>query len=334
MIICFFLLCATSLFSADKSSKYAEPSNFSNDGVIGFLLGAGFLIHEWRSQRGIYEKVSFDSVVTNEHGAQGATFVYSPEQRLQAKKRQHNTILGGLSLVTGYLYPCMTHQAATVLRIQNHVNRAALIEQAMAPTIVSNTVENLLDTYYPTLSQEAGNSVVLTSAFVIPRAIAQCGASPERALLHIFMLYMAGDFKNKYRHRMLLGPVSRSFAAATQAVPVMQAVGSAFDAKPSCLTLRTAYNSDNIVNVGQELYNAIVPTITYTGIDLGVQVSFDLIGSTSIGEQLNAQLNKKLEPIVGEEQVETVKEVGKQLLIAGVTMAAVKALKNRECILL
>ncbi len=336
MIIYIFLLITfASIFPSDKHNKYAESISFANGGAAGFIIGTGFLVQEWKWQCGVYEKVDIDSIVTDEHGKSGATFFYFPEQRIRARLWQHNALIGGLSLTTGYVYPFMTPQAARAMRIRCQINTAGVVEQAVVPTVICGSVQNFLDTHYPTMSPGVRDSVAITTSFVIPRAAVKYGVSAERVLLHAFLLYLSGDLKNRYRHCRLLRPVTHAFESAAQSVPLIQSVGTVFDFQPGPLTLCTPHDRDGkVVNFEQELYSAIVPTLIHTGVGLGVQVSLDLLGSTTIGDQLNQTINVQLQPLVGEDQVETVKNVGKQLLIAGTTVATIRAIKKQECTLL
>lgn len=326
----FLFLIVLPVLAGEKPIQYAESIGFFNDGVTGFVLAAGFLVREQVYQKQIYEKVSIDSLVKDGSGTVGAAFVYTPVQRLRAQMAQHNTLLGFLSLMMAYGHPQVPQHIAPFLRFRPRISRAGIIEQAVVPTVICNAVQDTLSEHFPNMSLETRNVLAFGASCIVPRAAVMLGASPKRVLLHTYLLYLSGECKNKYGMHRTLRPIAESFESATRMVPVIQAAGTlCITSEPGLLNVRTPLDSDGkTVNFEKELYHAVVPTIICTGLGLGIQVSINLIDSTSFGQAANHKLDNFLTPIVGDDNVDECKNVAKQLIIAGGTYIALNAIKK------
>lgn len=317
MIILLLVLFSISSITASQTpnipSQNGEGIGIYNGGLLGASLGVLLLAREWRYER----DMRFKAHVSGD--GESALLTYSPEQRNVAKKRQHSVFIGLLSLATG-LCPHSSTLINQATRIRSLTSTASVLEQGLVPTVICGTTQELLKSALPHLPANVSDVLSVSASYAIPRGAAFLGVSPERMLIHSFLIYLSGDLHNQYRNVPFLQLLTYSFQSASRSVPLLQAVGSATDTRANCFTLCTPRYRHGDLNLKQEFHYAVVPIAVHTAFGFTARA----FATTPAGKKIENKIDEQLVPIFGEEQSALLKSIGFECGIGLCTFAALK----------
>jgi len=289
--------------------------------LVGSGITVGFLANQYRIAEHMTHAVDFGHTITAPDGSQGIKLYYSPEQRAMAQIDKFGALVGLACMIPlcltqfGVCNNTLTHgMQFRILPTDATAHDAAfrVIEQGLVSAIVCSDTKKYITERYPDTPFIMRDLISTGAAQLVPRCGVWMGMSAERQIFQTCMLISSRHLANQFRHTRALNVITRELDHATHIVPFIQFLGTLFHKKPSFYTGRSVRIPEFGTDTSQDAYYAAVPTITYFGVGLGVELGLHGFNSTTLGRHVNRAIDRQLHPIFGTEWTNTIEDAAKE----------------------
>lgn len=326
------------LLQSSFDLRSADWGTVIGGGVSLFLLGNQYLVSNKITNAVDVHSTNMGAITVVER-----VHRYSPKQRDSAQMDKNGVLIGVVCLLPKLLSQSglgdnVLTRALQMRCLPIDATTAdvafGVIEQGLVSAVVGANTQKYIAQRLPDAHPLVCGTISLCMAQLIPRLGVLMGMSPERQLLYTVLCISTQDAANRLRHVRGINLVAQELEHAAHVVPLMQAIGSLLHKNPSFYTCCSARIPKFGTDTSLDAYYVGVPTLTYAGVALGVELAIKGLRTTKLGSSMEQQFDRAVTPYVGELGNECIKHGFKQATELAITFGTLEYINNGSCTIL